>query len=43
MARVQKPKGKPVKGVNAKLGTEWLKPGLIGARSTSSARRISGT
>lgn len=28
-ARVQKG-AKPVKGVQAKPGTEWLKPGLIG-------------
>ena len=28
--RIQKAKGKPVKGVEAKLGTAWLKPGLIG-------------
>ena len=27
--RVQKAKGKPVMGVAAKPGTEWLKPGLI--------------
>jgi bifunctional non-homologous end joining protein LigD len=29
-ARLQKAKGKPVKGVDAKPGTEWVKPGLIG-------------
>ena len=28
--RVQKAKGRPVKGVEAKPGTEWLKPGVIG-------------
>ena len=27
---MQKAKGKPVKGVDAKPGTEWVKPGLIG-------------
>jgi len=29
-ARVQKAKGKPVKGVDAKPGTVWVKPGIIG-------------
>jgi hypothetical protein len=29
-AKVQATKGKPVKDVDAKPGTEWLKPGLIG-------------
>jgi hypothetical protein len=30
MGAVQAKKGKPVKGVTAKPGTELLKPGLIG-------------
>jgi bifunctional non-homologous end joining protein LigD len=29
-ARVQKARGKPVKGVDAKPGTVWVKPGIIG-------------
>jgi bifunctional non-homologous end joining protein LigD len=29
-ARVQRAKGKPVKGVDAKPGTVWVKPGIIG-------------
>ena len=29
-ARVQKSKGKPLKGVDAKPGMVWVKPGIIG-------------
>jgi DNA ligase D-like protein (predicted ligase) len=29
-ARVQAKKGKPVEGVDAKPGTQWMKPGLVG-------------
>jgi bifunctional non-homologous end joining protein LigD len=29
-ARVQAKQGKPVKGVDAKPGTIWVKPGIIG-------------
>jgi bifunctional non-homologous end joining protein LigD len=29
-SRVQKAKGKPVKGVDAKPGTVWVKPGIMG-------------